>query len=149
MVRRKTAPLKRQPKLAIEIHNTHATPIEFATLRKITEKVWRSESTVDGKISLVLGDDDLIKSLNRQYLGKNSLTDVIAFPLNEIESPVFEGEIYVSLDRVKANADYYDVNFDEELMRVTIHGLLHLLGYDDRTKVDKNVMKRREDFYLE
>lgn len=149
MVRRKTALLKRQPKLAIEIHNTHAAPIEFATLRKITEKVWRSESTVDGKISLVLGDDDLIKSLNRQYLGKNSLTDVIAFPLNEIESPVFEGEIYVSLDRAKANADYYDVSFDEELMRVTIHGLLHLLGYDDRTKADKDVMKRREDFYLE
>lgn len=149
MVRRKTVPLKRQPKLAIEIHNIHPTPVEFAMLQKITEKVWRSESTVDGKVSLVLGDDDFIKSLNQQYLGENSLTDVIAFPLSEIESSVFEGEIYVSLDRVKANADYYDVNFDEELMRVTIHGLLHLLGYDDRTKVDKNVMKRREDFYLE
>ncbi len=149
MVRRKTAPLKRQPKLAIEFHNTHPTPVEFATLKKTTEKVWRSESTVDGKVSLVLGDDDFIKSLSQQYLGKNSLTDVIAFPLDEIESSVFEGEIYVSLDRVKANADYYDVSFEEEIRRVTIHGLLHFLGYDDKTKDDKDVMKRREDFYLE
>ena len=149
MVRRKTAPLKRQPKLVIEIHNTHPTPVEFAILKEITEKVWRSESTVDGKVSLVIGDDDLMKSLNQQYLGKNSLTDVIAFPLNEIESSVFEGEIYVNLDRVKANADYYGVSFEGELRRVTIHGLLHFLGYDDRTKKNKDVMKRREDFYLE
>ena len=61
---------------------------------------------------------------------------------------MFEGEIYVSLDRVKANAKCYDVSFEEELRRVTIHGLLHFLKYDDGTKAAKDIMKRREDFYL-
>ena len=80
------------------------------------------------------------------YLKINKITDVIAFEYSE--QSVVSGDIYISVDRVRDNARYYKVGFHAELSRVMVHGLLHLLGYRDKSVSNKKLMTEREDLYL-
>jgi rRNA maturation RNase YbeY len=84
--------------------------------------------------------------MNRTHLDHDYYTDIITFDLSDSE-PI-EGEIYISVDRVKENASTYGVSFEEELCRVMCHGLLHLIGYDDHSDADKQEMRAKETFCL-
>lgn len=84
---------------------------------------------------------------NRKYLKHNTLTDIITFPAEEEEGLV-SGDIYISLPRVKENARKYKQRFKDELNRVMIHGILHLIGYDDQKAKEKENMHKLEDHYL-
>jgi probable rRNA maturation factor len=95
----------------------------------------------------VLVNDSEIQALNAQFLQRNYPTDVIAFPLGDNHGEIW-GEIYISMDRVKEQASMYHVSLTEEFIRLIIHGILHLIGYDDRTKMDRIKMKKRENYYL-
>ncbi len=86
-----------------------------------------------------------IRNLNRKFFGVPGATDVISFPFEEED---FLGEIYVSVDTVEKQAKIYNTTFESELIRVTIHGLLHLLGFKDSTEKEKEEMHRLEDSYL-
>lgn len=92
-------------------------------------------------------NDSEIEVLNARFLQREYPTDVIAFPLEDEHDEMW-GEIYISMDRVKEQANAYRVSLTEEFTRLVVHGILHLLGYDDQTKLDKIKMKKREDYYL-
>ncbi|MFQ5677430.1 MAG: rRNA maturation RNase YbeY [bacterium] len=134
-------------KLQLSIFNQHAQKISLQDIDRVAEKVWRRESKRDGVINIVLVDDDKIKDLNKRYLNKNRVTDVIAFPISD-EDNLFEGEIYISMDRVLENARIYKVDSSNELQRMVVHGMLHFLGYDDKASFEKEKMTNRENYYL-
>ena len=92
--------------------------------------------------------EKLISDLKKQYFQVDQWTDVIAFRLNAYDQSEVEGEIYISLNRVSENSKKFKQGFEKELKRVIIHGLLHLLGYDDQTPEEKEAMTRLEDHYL-
>ncbi|MFH1942492.1 MAG: rRNA maturation RNase YbeY [bacterium] len=100
-----------------------------------------------GSISIVLVDDKEIRELNSRFLHRDRPTDVLAFPLEDGEEDVW-GEVYVSEERAKEQALAYGVTFEEELARLVVHGVLHLVGYDDKDKKTQREMREREDVYL-
>lgn len=115
-------------------------------LGRAARAVLRHERVPDAALSVTLLDDDAIAGLNRQYLDHQGPTDVISFPLfAEGESPV--GDIYVGFDRAVRQAAANDIAVEEELVRLVIHGTLHVLGYDhpdDETRVDSAMWKVQE-----
>lgn len=97
-------------------------------------------------LSYIFCSDEHLLEMNRTHLDHDYYTDIITFDLSDSE-PI-EGEIYISVDRVKENASTYGVSFEEELCRVMCHGLLHLMGYDDHSDADKQEMRAKETFCL-
>jgi rRNA maturation RNase YbeY len=85
--------------------------------------------------------------LNQQYLNHDTLTDILTFTLSGSSLPIVS-EIYISIERVKENAADLKINFLSELYRVIIHGILHLCGYSDTSKLEKSEMRKKEDYYL-
>ncbi len=108
----------------------------------------QSEGFKYGNILIVFSNKELLKELNNIFFNINYVTDVIAFRLNEYEEKNIEGEIYICLPVAKDNAEYFDEPYEKEIARLVIHGGLHLLGYDDKTKVEKRKMRSLEDKYL-
>jgi len=98
-------------------------------------------------INYIFTSDEYLLSVNKQYLDHDYYTDIITFDQSEAEG-LLEGDIYISVDRVKENADALGVNFSQELRRVMVHGLLHLCGYDDQSDEGRHKMRAKEDFYL-
>lgn len=90
-----------------------------------------------------LSDDELLK-INQDYLSHDYYTDIITFDLSEEENEI-EGEIYISIDRVKENAIAMNTSFENELLRVMYHGLLHLMGYLDKSTSEEKIMRAKED----
>ena len=97
-------------------------------------------------LSYVFCSDAYLRDLNRKFRGQTYLTDILTF--NYSEKPALTGEIYISIDRVKENAIEYKQPFSKELRRVMAHGLLHLIGYDDKTVKQKALMRKKEDACL-
>jgi rRNA maturation RNase YbeY len=97
-------------------------------------------------ISVVFTDDDYLLEVNKQYLNHDYYTDVITFDYSAF--PDVSGDIMISLDRVKDNAETLSVSFQEELNRVIYHGLLHLCGYKDKSAADEKLMRKKENYYL-
>ena len=98
-------------------------------------------------VSYILCSDSFLLQLNQQYLNHNTLTDIITFDYSE-GAKQLEGEIYISIDRVKENAEKFKVPFQDELDRVMIHGVLHLIGYKDKKPADKALMRKKEEASL-
>jgi rRNA maturation RNase YbeY len=99
------------------------------------------------RVDYVFCDDEYLLEINKQSLNHDYYTDIITFDYNEGYS--IESEIYISLDRVKENAKTFDQTFHEELSRVILHGALHLVGFKDKTKKEKEKMRAMEAKYLE
>ena len=100
-----------------------------------------------GNLNFIFCSDSYLLNVNKKYLNHDYYTDIITF--NYCEGIIISGDIYISLDRVKENAETFDVDFYNELHRVIIHGILHLLGLDDHDTVAKAEMRRNEDMCLE
>lgn len=98
-------------------------------------------------VSYIFCSDSFLLQLNQQYLNHNTLTDIITFDYSE-GAKQLEGEIYISIDRVKENAEKFKVPFQDELDRVMIHGVLHLIGYKDKKPADKALMRKKEEASL-
>ena len=105
-----------------------------------------SEGKKLGEIVYVFCTDEYLLEKNIQFLNHNALTDVIAF--DYCEGNTINGDILISIDRVKENSEIFEVIFLNELHRVMAHGLLHLLGYKDKTKEDARIMRDKENYYL-
>jgi rRNA maturation RNase YbeY len=99
-------------------------------------------------LQIIFCSDDYLLKINQDFLSHDYYTDIITFDLGSIGSEQIEGEIYISLDRVKDNANLHGVSFKTELHRVIFHGLLHLLGFKDKKKADQLVMRAMEDEFL-
>ena len=100
-----------------------------------------------GDINIIFCSDPYILGINLQYLGHDYFTDIITFDYSE--KPVISGDLFISVDSVRENAAFYGTEFNEELHRVIVHGILHLIGYDDHTDADTAVMRQKENYYLQ
>lgn len=102
-----------------------------------------SENKKEGEINYIFCDDNYLLEINQQYLDHDTLTDIISFDYsvgNEIN-----GDIFVSVERVKENASDYKVTFHEEIQRVLVHGILHYCGYKDKTESEECIMRFKEE----
>ncbi len=99
------------------------------------------------EINYIFCNDDYLLTLNRQYLQKETFTDVIAF--DYCEKNIIKGDIFISYERIRENAENFNQKTRKELMRVMAHGLLHLLGYKDKKPEERKEMSLKEDYYLE
>ncbi|MFV9551859.1 rRNA maturation RNase YbeY [Algibacter sp. PT7-4] len=98
------------------------------------------------EINYVFCDDDYLHKLNVEFLNHDTLTDIISFDYSI--GKIIQGDIFISIERVKDNAKDFNVVFNEELNRVIIHGVLHYCGYKDKTETDAKLMREKEDYYL-
>ena len=96
------------------------------------------------ELNFIFCSDDYLFKINIEYLNHDTLTDIITFDNSEDDS-VIEGDIFISIDRIKENAENFKVSFEEELLRVLAHGTLHLLGFKDKTPKHKKEMTQKED----
>ena len=109
-------------------------------------RIARGEDLKIDSLTYVFCSDAYLRDLNREYLGKSYLTDILSFEYSD--KSTLTGEIYISIDRVKENAVEYKQPFSTELRRVMAHGLLHLIGFKDKTTSQKALMRKKEDACL-
>lgn len=106
-------------------------------------RVAESEGYNLSALSYIFCNDQYLLDLNQTYLSHDTLTDIITF--DYVEGTVVSGDIFISVDRLKENAAIFKVSFEEERLRVMAHGLLHLMGYKDKTTEDQEVMSNKEN----
>jgi probable rRNA maturation factor len=126
--------------------------IEEISLNKKNVKQWIQKVTsTEGfcidTINFIFCSDNFLLDLNRSYLSHHTLTDIITFPYNDLPNPL-HGDIFISVERVIENANLFSVSFNQEMNRVIIHGVLHLMGYEDKTKKQESLMREKESLYL-
>ena len=125
--------------------------VTFPKLKKRYTTNWikdtiRLEGKVTGNISFIFCSDDYLLEVNKKYLTHDYFTDIITF--DYVEHGLISGDIFISIDRVKENAIQFSTTVENELNRVLVHGVLHLLGYKDKIKKDKALMTFKENYYL-
>lgn len=99
-----------------------------------------------GALSIIFCSDNYILDINLRYLQHDYFTDIITF--DYCQDDTISGDLFISIDSVRENASYYGATFEEELDRVMVHGVLHLIGYDDHSEEEKKVMRSKEDYYI-
>lgn len=117
-------------------------------LKTLLSDLFRKEGRQLADLSIVFCSDEYLLELNRQFLQHDYYTDILTFLMSERGAPV-EGELYISVDRVRDNARALRVPALQELRRVILHGALHLCGYKDKLKKDQALIRQKEDRYLQ
>lgn len=125
--------------------------IKFNFKDKLSNNRWLklvagSEIKKLGDINVIFCSDNYILDVNMKYLQHDYFTDIITF--DYCQGDVLSGDLFISIDSVRENAVEYGAEFDEEIHRVIVHGLLHLIGYDDHTPEDQKTMREKENYYL-
>jgi len=126
--------------------------IDFKLNNEDAFKYWISksiekESFEVGEINYIFCDDAYLHKINLEFLQHDTLTDIISFDYSL--GKLVGGDIFISIERVKENAKDFKVSFDEELRRVLVHGVLHYMGYKDKTKEEKQIMRNKEDEFIQ
>ena len=126
--------------------------IRFTYKNKLANNRWLkmvagSEIRKIGDINVIFCSDNYILDVNMKYLQHDYFTDIITF--DYCEGKVLSGDLFISVDSVRENSIEFGTDFEEELHRVIVHGVLHLIGYDDHTEEDKKVMRQKENYYLQ
>lgn len=127
-------------------YNCENTPMPKIRRREITSWIRRVAATYGkktGDIGYLFVDDEKILEVNRQYLGHDYFTDIITFDYSEED--VIQGDIFISVDTVRSNAEERGLTFDNELHRVIIHGILHLCGINDKGPGEREIMEMAEN----
>ena len=125
--------------------NIDEIPISTATISWL-EDVIKTENKKLGEINYILCDDEYLLKVNQDFLDHDYYTDIITF--DYVKGKTISGDIFVSLPRISDNAKTLVKNFNSEFHRVLAHGILHLMGYKDKTEEEITVMRQKEDFYL-
>lgn len=143
---------------SLSIEQDHSSRrLDQAVLRQVIRHVLDAEGATLLHLSVVLTDHDTVRRLNRSYLDHDYNTDVLSFSLRDGPDPnhlaaddnAVEGEVYVDLDTAAERHANFDTSFDREAYRYVIHGVLHLVGYDDATESARKTMRQKEDQYLD
>ena len=126
--------------------------IRFDLKQKLQNNSWLkmvagSEVRRLGAINIIFCSDNYILDVNMRYLQHDYFTDIITF--DYCEKDILSGDLFISIDSVRENALFYGTEFENELNRVMVHGLLHLIGYDDHTEEQIREMRAKEDYYLQ
>ena len=126
--------------------------IKFTYKNKLANNRWLkmvagSEIRKIGDINVIFCSDNYILDVNMKYLQHDYFTDIITF--DYCEGKVLSGDLFISVDSVRENSIEFGTDFEEELHRVIVHRVLHLIGYDDHTEEDKKVMRQKENYYLQ
>jgi rRNA maturation RNase YbeY len=124
----------------------------FQLKQKLNRKRWLKE-IADGEnysineLNYIFCTDEYLYEINVEYLNHDTYTDIITFDNSEIEDEI-EGDIFISIERVKDNASKHEVSIEDELSRVISHGLYHLIGYKDKKKTEAELMRSKEEFAI-
>ena len=126
--------------------------ISYTLKQKTKVREWifatvKEEGNKLKELNFVFCSDDYLLKINQEYLKHDTYTDIITFDNSDTEG-IINGDIYISIERIRENAENFNTSETDELHRVIIHGTLHLLGYLDKTKKEKAIMTEKEDFYL-
>lgn len=126
--------------------------IKFNLTQKKLLKSWikqviANENKISDSINFIFTSDKYLLEINKKFLSHNYFTDIVTF--NYCTDNLINGDIYISIETVKNNSIRFNVSMIEELYRVMVHGLLHLIGYDDSNELEKSRMREKEDFYLD
>ena len=116
---------------------------------KLVSEVFHNHKIEKYEVSIIFAGDELLTKLKQEFFKKDQLTDVIAFRLNGYNESNIDGEIYISLPRAKENSKVYKEPYSKEVLRLIIHGCLHLIGFDDNTIKKKEYMTALENKSLE
>ena len=127
--------------------------IKFKPKNKTALRQWIKDTIIAegcslSEVNYIFCSDVYLLGINQQYLDHDTYTDIITFDNSEIKGSI-TGDIFISIDRIRENAQTFGIDTTHELHRVMIHGVLHLLGYKDKSKKDKAIMTQKEDFYLD
>jgi len=131
--------------MTIGFHNEGvAKPrLKYRIISAWLKKIVNQYNCVTGDLSYIFCDDEYLKSINVKYLNHDYYTDIVTF--DYCKDKVVSGDMFISVERVKENSVLYNGNFTDELLRVMVHGLLHLLGYKDSTERETETMRRVEN----
>jgi len=140
-------PKQRVP-IPIYFHSEYSN-FSLPNAKDITQ--WVSAAAEEEKVTIsglnyIFCSDEFLLDINVKYLNHRFLTDVITFPYQE--GKIIESDIFISIDRVKENAEQFQTEWFDELCRVIIHGFLHLCGYNDKSDDECSLMRNKEDYYL-
>ncbi len=113
---------------------------------KWIQKVVNAEGSTFGFFNIIFCSDEFLLDMNKKYLNHDYYTDIITFDYNDDDC--VSGDLFISVDRVHFNASEYNSGFYEELYRVIVHGVLHVLGYSDKTDSEVKTMRKKENAYL-
>ena len=127
---------------------------ELETIEKLMTFAIEKEKLGNVEFNIIIVDNEYIHNLNREHRGIDRPTDVITFALEDYEDVTYEdyrllGDIYISVDKAKSQAEEYGHSFLRELSFLAIHGFLHLLGYDHMEKEEEKVMFERQELILD
>lgn len=158
LVKRKLVQIEEGLRLRKKEFTCYCRPME-----RIARRAAEMEGLQDFEVQIILADNDFIHQLNRDYRQVDAPTDVISFPANDLEKPlaealqeglqpemseygdaIFLGEIYISVDRAQEQAEEYGNTLEEELCFLTVHGMLHLMGYDHIEAADEQIMRAKQ-----
>jgi|TARA_B110000116_G_C16612602_1_gene480116 probable rRNA maturation factor len=132
--------------ITIDLHNESNIELSQESIRGLLELVLSDNNHPSAEINIIITDDNSLRLMKKEYFNQDVYTDIIAFNIDE---DPFEGELYISHDRVKDNAKKFNQTFEGELKRILIHGTLHLCGFDDQSTKEKSKMTSMEEDYLE
>ncbi len=120
--------------------------LEEEKIKKLIKVIVKEQKKVIGKIVYHFVSDDEILKINQEFLKHNYFTDIITFDHSFVN--IINGEIFISIDTVLTNSQEFKTNFDQEIYRVIIHGVIHLCGYKDSSELEKEIMRSLENKYL-
>ena len=135
--------------ITIEVINDYNSKlyIESQLIKSLILNVLKYEGISEADLIFILSNRNYLSKLKKSFFNKDHYTDVIAFNLND-QNEKIEGEIYISIDDVLLNSQEFNESFNDEFKRIIIHGLLHVLGYDDNTIANKKQMTKLENKYM-
>ena len=135
------------------IQNIHffQEEITYTIKQKILLRQWLTSSISaegfnTGNINIIICSDSFLHKMNKEYLNHDALTDIITFDNSENE--IISGDLFISIERIRENANVFSKKIIDELHRVIVHGVLHLIGFGDKTYLEKDEMTKKENIYL-
>lgn len=134
--------------VAVDTQSGDPPPCPIDIVVQLASTILSDNGLHTGRIQIVFSDDEHLRRLKKQFFNLDQYTDVIAFHLNEPDEDL-DGEIYISMDRARENSSIYHETYSRELLRLVIHGCLHLSGAEDHTQEEQTEMRRLEERYLD
>lgn len=132
--------------ISVDFYSQEYTDLPVSSLVFSLPLLIVAEGFIEGEISIIICSDDELLEINRNHLNHDYYTDIITFDYSEGAN--INGDLFVSIDRIKENSDKFEVRFEEELHRVIFHGVLHMMGYNDKSNEEQTLMRSKENHYL-